>query len=435
MLKFDITHKDNNVVLSGPDKEKLHSTLSWLTTPNFPHRGRMAWQRLLSPIQLKVGNRIIEYRSIKIKGVGAFNPPSDAKFRDPIYEKVLDKPVKPTNKPLTSFVSYPHFGFTDQGKFKVAFGDVAPIGGIIHRKAVKEFVNASHLVENGVPTIYPLLVIKYRDYLDFKSEELGVVCSLSPMEHPFRLSELQAGIAIKGDETGDKYEFFKNVLKVEGISNSNRPNYECLNKVAFKVGSLMNAFSKSGLYRYSAELPNFEYDLKNAIPVITDLDSSEFLNELNPIKKELEVLRDLCSMTYHFTAKFATPNALGLYSLEKLVKSNPLKSLLHGYFDGNFEAEIESISMKFWKLFIPHFIQLNKNKDKIVGEWSVERRRSYKMDHHFFYVYSMILFYDVFKSSELGVKFKSNELSKSILIENAKLYMNEDDFYFLNLIL
>lgn len=437
MLKVELTHKFDFSTINEDQFNKIIDIVSWKETPYFPHRGRMAWNILDTPVQIK-DNPVYSLKAIKIKGVGVYNPQSDAKNRDPIFEKTMSKPLPPTTQPLESFVSYPHLGFTDNGEFKVAYGSVAPIGGIVHDRAIKEYQTAQHLINNNIPSIVPLAVFKYDSTKLFQGQHLGVVCSFSPSIYPLRLSEVQFGAALEPGKNVNKDLYYNLILESLNIGNTitqSQAQLQCLSKIAYQVGHLMHDFSYSGLYRYSAEFPNFEFDFNRSTPVITDLDSTEFLNDLPQHLRALQVLRDMASMVYHFVAKLATPNSLGKYNFSQLRDANPLLELLTGYFGEIYREKLAKETKKLWLAFAPHYILLNKYKQEILSEWTVKRRRSYKMDHHLFFILVIITLQPYFVESELRKKFGDDGCSLEDLLKKSRLFLDDERFSYLQLLL
>lgn len=435
----NLTHKFHEVDISDDIMSNLKSTIQWEITPSFPERGRRAWMVLDKPVKPQNWHSF-HLNAIKIKGVGVYDPSIDAQNRDPLYKNALTKPLPPTVEPLNSFVGYPHLGYTQDGEFKVAFGDVAPIGGIIHDRAVNEFESAKHLIKHKIPSITPLAVYKYTDLPKFQGQYLGVVCSLSPNKLPFRLSEIQCGVALspisrKNDPRFTFYNQIKEALEIEDFKDPAITQIKCLNKLAKQVGQLMFKFSESGLCRYSAGFHNFEYDIKLKSPVITDLDSTKFLDTIPEHLKPLEILRDLSSMVYHFTAKLATPKTLGKYNLNNILNENPLCSLIASYFGCQVDAKLIHISNLLWTVFIPHFLLLNGHKDEILNDWSVRRRRSYKMDHHFFFILTMNLIFDHFQNSIFGERYRNILDSKDDFLKKSQRFLGEDRAAYLEFLL
>jgi len=77
---------------------------------------------------------------------------------------------------------------------------------------------------------------------------------------------------------------------------------------------------------------------------------------------------------------------------------------------------------------------LNNYRQSIRDIWSIERRKSYKMDHLLFYVLAMTLLFPIFKESDLLQVYPSNLTMKEQL-KKAKAYLNgEQHEYFLYLL-
>lgn len=391
-IDFEITHNNPDCGLQKADAEKILSYVSWKEKPIFPRRGRMAWHVLQTPLT-HIGLAQQTLRAAKIKGVGAFNPPEEATGRDPILASSSYEPIPPTTEPLESFATYPHLGFCSDGNIEVVFGDTAPIGGILHERAVREFETAKRLSECGVLTIEPYLIVKYGNMDRFHGREMGAVVSLTPDAAPYRISEVQTGAALSKDcdpQRRDYYMRLLNALEVEGDPWSENTRLTAICILAEKVGRAMRLFSEAGLYRYSAEFPNFDFNFDKVDVVFTDLDSTHFLEDLPKNIQSRQVLRDAASMLYHLIAKFSGPTTLGAFSVRQLTRHDPLHCALRGYLSGASDQKIAEVTTALWRLYVPHFCLLNGHKQKIQNEWSQERRRSYKMDHHLFFLAAML---------------------------------------------
>lgn len=431
-LGIEITHHFTGTTLSEKEFNKLTDIVSWKQVPSFPQRGRMAWH-VFQEQPLLLDGSAKSLKAAKIKGVGGFNPHTEAHNRDPIYHKTTSEPFQPTLQPLSSFATYPHLGFREDGEYDIVYGSVAPIGGILHERAVAEYRCALHLLRHKVPAIVPLAVFRYEDSLKFHRQEMGVVVCFSPAEYPNRLSEVQYGAALRRGNNPVKDEYYDNIrqaLSIPGDPRCEKTRLRTLNEIATRVGSVIHDFSYSGLYRYSAELPNFEFDFNECEVVLTDLDSTRFLSELPVNHQRLQVLRDMASMIYHFMAKFATPLALGHYTLKNLLTFDPITELIAGYFPGALRSEVEVIAKKLWNVFIPHFMLINKNRAKINSVWDNERRRSYKMDHDLFFILAMTMLYPIFCKSDLGEKYPDETLTQNKMMEKAGNYLGERCEYF-----
>jgi len=360
----------------------------------------------------------------KLKGVGVYDPASMGRYRDRILDAFSDEPKPPTTKSLHSFATYPHVGISKDGDFIFAYGGVAPVGGILHDRALREFRMARTLYENGVPTIIPLAVIRYKDLM-FEGEPMGAVITLSSEPAPYRLAQVQylAGTQRGKNKDADAYvDRVYRSLGIEGDYATEVPRLQALQILAKEVGRIIHDFSAAGLYRHSSEWSNFDYCFEHKEILLTDLDSVRDLSELSGDLRALQVLRDVGTLVYRFISKFSTPTALGQYTITNLLKYDPLKELLLGYFPDADPAALFAVVRKLWGAYIPHLCLLLKHKDAIVGEWDNDRRKTYKMDHDLFYIMSMILLFPFFRDSDLARLYPS-DLTLEGLQEKARSFL------------
>ena len=119
----------------------------------------MVWHILEEPATL-VDNPSYELRAAKLKGVGAWNPPDTSRYRDPLLDSFTEIPIPPTTKPLESFATYPHFGFNQQGEYTFVYSDPAPVGGLLHDRALLEYRSAETLFQ-----LLKFLLLKNVDFL------------------------------------------------------------------------------------------------------------------------------------------------------------------------------------------------------------------------------------------------------------------------------
>ena len=435
-IDYVVTHRFEGVDISDQEFEKLLAIASWKVLPKFPRRGRMAWHILEEPASL-VSNPNYKLRAAKIKGVGAWNPPSVSRFRDPLLDFFTEEPIQPTTKPLDSFVTYPHLGFTKDGDYTLAYGSLAPVGGILHDRALLEYNSAQTLLKKGVPTIVPMVVIQYKGDYQFQGKPMGAVISLLPDTAPYRLSEVQFGAATQAcgkDEGGDRY--YNRVLESLGVKGDpmlETTRLEAINILSRQAGKSVHDFTMAGLYRYSPEWSNFNYDFERQEILFTDLDSTLHMDELSDDLRTLQALRDLGSIVYRTLSKFGTPSVLDKYTLTNLLKYDPLTELILGYFPDAPETEVKQISKRLWNCFIPYLFLLKKHQQAIQNDWSSERRRSYKMDHDLFYIVAMTNLYPFFCESDVFRLYPSN-LSLEQLMKKAEVYLGERYEYFLYLL-
>lgn len=434
-LDYTITHRFSGLEISDQEWETLIGLASWQRIPEFPRRGRMAWHILEEPASL-VNNPNYKLRAAKLKGVGAWNPPDTSRHRDPLLDSFTEVPIPPTTKPLDSFATYPHFGFNQEGEYTFVYSDPAPVGGILHNRALLEYQSAKTLVEKGVPTIVPVAVIQYGDNYRFLDKPMGAVISLVPDTAPHRLSEVQFGSAVhRGTNPGadQYYDRIRESLGIEGDPSSETTRLATIKILARKIGKGMADFTMAGLYRYSPEWSNFDYDFERGEVLFTDLDSTRHMEDIPAEFRTLQALRELGSVVYRTVAKFSTPAVLGTYTLTNLLKYDPLFELIRGYFPNATEEEVKPITNKLWNCFIPYLFLLKKYQQEIENDWSKERRRSYKMDHDLFYILAMTSLYPLFRNSEIFRLYPSS-LTEKDLMQKAEVYLGERYEYFLYLL-
>ncbi|AFY40092.1 hypothetical protein Lepto7376_3946 [[Leptolyngbya] sp. PCC 7376] len=434
-LKYTVTHQFEDLNISDQQFKTLIELASWQRMPKFPRRGRMAWHLLEQPVSL--ANRPShKLRAAKLKGVGAWNPPDTSRHRDPLLDTFTEVPIPPTTKPLDSFATYPHFGFNQAGEYTFVYSNPAPVGGILHSRALLEYRSAQTLVEKGVPTIIPVAVIQYGEEYRFLDQPMGAVISLVPDTAPYRLSEIQFGKAThRGiDPEADKYyDRIRESLGIEGDPLSEVTRLKTIKILARKIGEGIRQFTIAGLYRYSPEWSNFDFDFEHQEILFTDLDSTRHMDEIPAEFRTLQALRDLGSVVYRTIAKFSTPAVLDTYTLTNLLEYDPLFELISGYFPKATEQEISSITKKLWNCFVPYLFMLKKYRREIQDTWSKERRRSYKMDHDLFYILAMTILYPLFQKSDV-FKLYPSSLTEGDLMKKAKNYLGDRHEYFLYLL-
>ncbi|GEM_PF-1632148 len=434
-LGYTITHRFDGLDLSEEVFEQIIELATWSRTPTFYKRGRMA-MHVLDEAVSPLSKPSIRLRAVKMKGVGAYNPPTTgSRFRDKLLDDYSDAPIPPTTLPLTSFVTYPHFGIDGDGEYMLAYSALAPVGGILHSRALLEYRNAKILLEHDVPCIAPLAVLEYEPRLTFEGKAMGAVLSLMPEPTTLRVSEIQFGAAVHygTDPKSDSYyDRVRKALEIEGDPASEGTRLETICAVVRGIGRITRKFAMAGLYRYSPELSNYEFDFDRAVPILTDLDSTLELSGLTPPLRTLQTLRDLASVTYRVMAKFYTPSVLGSYTFERLLEYDPLCSLLSGYFPHIPEGGIRKITGRLWSAWAPYFFLVSKHRDAIQNEWDAERRRSYKLDHDMFYILAMTELFPLFRESEVFARYPS-ALSLDSLRGMAQRFLGERYAYFSHL--
>lgn len=425
MLNYEITDSYDGVDITTEEFDRLIGFATWRRTPEFPRRGRVARALLKQPARVhRQSNRHLGVA--KLKGVGVYDPASLGKYRDRILEAFSDEPQPPTTKPLDSFATYPHVGIDKSGEYAIVYGAVAPIGGIVFERALREYRNAQVLHEHGVASITPLVVLRYPDLM-FRDQPMGAAITLSCEPSPYRLSEVQYLAATQrgNDPSADAYvDRVIAALGVDGNPAEETVRLTAVCILARRIGKLMRDFSLAGLYRYSPEWSNFEYDFEHDEVFLTDLDSVRELSELSPLNQRLQVLRDLGSLAYRLVAKFGTPSALDSYTLDGLLRTDPLAECLCGFFPEVDEDALCAVSVRLWNAFLPYLFLLKRHRMAIRDKWSSERRRTYKMDHDLFYILAITMLYPFYEASALGQRYPA-DLTLEDLLAKAERYLGE----------
>lgn len=427
-LAYSIVRQNRTLNIPSHELDVLLATLSWRKSPHFPRRGRMAWHVLNQPVYSNYPDKRC-FRAVKLKGVGAYNPSEPgAEHRDKLFDQFSDKPIKPTTVPLESFVTYPHLGVRENGDFFTAFGSMAPVGGIVLDRAICEYEKAEHLCNHEVPSIGPCLVACYDDLM-FQEQPMGVVLTLIPDAAPFRLSELQFGAALNSGVHPEKDAYVGRVMEaldIDGDIGEETTRLRAICKISGKMGASIRRFSEAGLYRYSADLNNFDFDSDTGDVVFTDLDSTRWMSELSPAGQHLQALRDVAMLPYRIIGKFYTPSALGYYTIDGLIKQNVIVAALEGYFPDAERADIERISEALWSFYMPHLDLLMRCRRGIEGgSWSAERRRSYKMDHQIFSIASFYLLYGLFKHSAMAKQYPATDIDEESILRASHAFLGE----------
>ncbi|WP_375559771.1 SET domain-containing protein-lysine N-methyltransferase [Bernardetia sp. OM2101] len=435
-INFTITHQFDDIDLSDKELQQILGFIGWNETPPFEQPGRGAWYVLTQEANTDlIPNQPL--KAAKIKGVGFWNPQSQGKIHSGVLANLnSEKPTPPTTDTLESMLTFPHIGFNQQGEYMIAYSSASPIGGILHERALLEYNSACILLKNGVPSMIPLMVVKYEDKYQFDGKPMGVVINLSPEAATMRLSSIQYGAAVhrgKDAEADAFYDKLRVSLGINGLPELETTRLQTINLLSRQIGKLVHDFSKAGLYRYSSEWSNFEYNFTTNEVFLTDLDSTLELKNQPVSMRALQVLRDLGTAIYRLVAKFGYPDILNDYTLDNVLKFNPLVELLVGYFPETPYDEIESISNRLWQCFVPHWMLLKKHKKSIMTDWTRTQRQSYKMDHDLFYVLAITMVFPLFKKSDLSSLYPC-ELTTEDMLQKAEHFLGERYEYFLFLL-
>jgi hypothetical protein len=302
---------------------------------------------LQQPAYLPNGQAV---KSAKLKGVGLCNP-VDAHPYPPLTGVSHSSSVqKPSTEEFLSRRQSWHFGFTASGEFELEHSAAAPIGGMLHSRAEREFQAASELYQQNVPVTVPLAVVKY-DNMTFQGNPMGAVVTLGYDPYPFRCSNVIFGC----DAARKPLKHYCDSLLDRLCGGAGEDKARCidvLTTMASKFGQRMRAFSSCGLYRHSGGLDNFLYSESCNAVILTDLDSSRPLSELSDNVKVLQILRDLGSVLYKFIDRFSHPIVLSRFQPADLLAADPLAAALVGFFGDHVSSAAKEISAKLSSLWL-----------------------------------------------------------------------------------
>ncbi|WP_114946841.1 hypothetical protein [Microvirga calopogonii] len=415
-LEIEVTHRYAEVRIDAASIEAILERVSWRTVPTFARPGRSAWYVLPRPAAYP-GRPGVEYRAAKLKGVGAWNPPDDPRSEVQWSEHAAS-PRPPSTAEYTSTALLRHVGVSRDGEFAEVTSSPAPYGGILHERALLEFDNATSLLEHVVPSIAPLLVVRYPE-LNFRDRPMGAVVSLSPEEQPFR-----AHVDDVGAPGSTKREFIEEVyraLEVAGDPEIPIVQWRAVAAVARRAGALLRAFAEAGHYRYSMQLENFQFDRVRSELILTDLDSSQKLDELPAELQGLELLRDLSAGLHKLAWRLHYFGTLDPWSIERLQRTDPFVEFLRGYFAEFNSLDLTPVVAPLWRLMVPHLFQRRRLMAVMAG-WERERIRSYEVDPPLFCSLAMVLTFPLLDATPSLAR-RCAGLDRSILAQKIQRFL------------
>lgn len=418
MLKYEITHKYNEIETPAWLEEELIKRVRWETAPTFLTQGRTAWYELEEPFEIEYNGQKHTIKAVKMKGVGVYNP--EGRHAD----SKNTKPIPPTDKIYKR--DEPHFGFDKDSNIVKIHSDDAPYGGICHDRALREYDNAKVLFENDVPTIIPYIVVKYND-LFFNGKQMGAVLSLCTEKYPYRLLQLGWENKYVEPELLDYYDEIKKSFGIVGDITDANVKLLVSKKIANQFGKIVRELTKSGLYIHSGGWENIQYDMCNKQIFLTDLDSTRDLNLVSEKMKAITALRDFISNLYRYTNKLYYSRSIKIYDCEKLYEYNVILDLLKGYLPESNEEALKEISLKILDFFMPYFVIMKKNEDSL-KDIPKKVRKSFKFDTDMFYILCLLLIYPEFLKSNSSVV-STNSLTLNELKEISKKYLSSNYIY------
>lgn len=429
-IKFTITHQFDDVSISKKEFTRLLKQVSWKEAPSFLQPGRTAWCLFEDMPNLKDGTGCV-LSAAKLKGVGIWNPQTVESYSGVHANTYINTPIKPNVEEYKYTATTPHLGFDEKGQFTIVYSDPSPYGGMTHERAIREFNNALTLYKKGIHSTIPFVVVEYEEKYTFQEKRMGAVISLSPVKFPYRVHNIIFSEHLEPEEA--KYwDQIRLLMEVGGSLRNEITRLKMLKTIGSSFGRTLRGFAEAGLYRHSGGLDNIFFCTQCQRVVLTDLDSSRSLDELPPNIQALQVLRDITSVLYKFLYRLGHPLAINQYTLNNLIKYNPLTDIIIGYFPEVTETTVQQISERLLAYFAPHFFILKKYQKSILQNQYSEMPK-YHIDRNLFYVLSIISLSPLLVSSNL-ISQDTYEHDLKQLMENAKCFLGEQYEYLIYLL-
>lgn len=420
-LPFIVTHLFEEIDVPPSEVGRIFDFAGWTETPHFPIPGRTAWH-VFARARADESNQVADAKAAKLKGVGVWNPPG-------VLTSALrggsqaDAPYPPTGEEYPFTATMRHVGLTADGDYTIVHSEPAPLGGMTHRRAVSEFVNASKLLRANVPSIVPFAVIQYTD-CSFQGEPMGAVISLSYESAPYRLHSMHFGVENLEADAQAYYARVRNSLGIAGDPADEVCRLEAIRLLAKQIGQCLNGFAAAGLYRYSGGWDNFQYCIDRGSVLLTDLDSSRDIFEVPPDVRAFVVLRDLASALFGLLNRLYYPTVLNRYTVANLLKYDPLSEIICGFFPHAPMKVVHRISRQLWRYYVPHLTLLKRHSAQLTNEWSPERRKGYEMEEDLFFCLAITSMYTLWHDSNLDTLFPCRLTGKQVL-QKAEKFLGE----------
>lgn len=400
-LSCEVVKKYENVEIDDASMSRLLDMAAWRTEPIFESPGRTAWVRLDKPALVK--NRPgVPYHAAKMKGVGLWNPEGFLHTGVQMGERKAEK-IPPTTENYAPMTALRHVGINADGEFFETTSNPAPFGGILEDRAALEYENARVLTEAGVPSIAPLVVLRYP--LKFDGKQMGAVITLSTEPRPFR-----AHVDYIDEQGKAGKEYYLSVFKMLGFNGDPSEaivRWQAFASLSRRTGKLMHDFAQSGLYRYASQLENLHFDVERDELFLTDLDSSRKLSELPQGVPALQILRDASSALHKLAWRLHYFVMLDRWRLSAARKTDPMAEFVAGYFPGASTTQIDEALRPLWRHVVPHLYLRKRHRSAMAG-WDRERLRTYEVDRDMFYALAMLALLPLYDGTKLGDRYFKN---------------------------
>lgn len=374
--------------LGSADEERLGRWLRWEEAPEFFEPGRTAWMRLCEPVAHPTLAGLT-LTGAKVKGIGLWSGDGPPRQVDG-EEEYLDARDQP------------HFGIDGDGRYVERFSATAPLGGMVLPRALLEYENTQRLLDCSVPALVPYAV--FRNERRFRSEPLAVVVTLSSEPAPFRAKVLIASReAIKSREERAYRLRGERALGLDASLSSPEGLAAGFTALAGQVGGAVRGMTEAGLYRYSSSLANFHYCTSMKRLLLTDLDSTHELAELEPEARGIEILRDVASAVHKVVeAIFLHPQLLRDAGLLRLAEADPILALLRAYFAELPLRSVRRASTLIWAYTIPIATEVDRRRRAAGPNWTRDRRKMNPVDKWTLYALTMMVCQPLLDASRLG---------------------------------
>jgi hypothetical protein len=426
-LAVETTHHYSLADIESEQFDLLMDMVRWRTHPQFRIPGRTAWCELAKPASFRNRSNV-EYRAAKIKGVGLWNPAGYLHSGVQQGQR-SEQAIRPTTSEYEPMARLRHFGISQGGEFIEVASKATPYGGIVHERALLEYTNAARLLEHGVPSVAPLVVVRYPE-LNFREQSMGAVITLSTERQPYRAHVDYIGEY--GEIAKSYYLRLYQVLGIDGDPQQPFVQWQAFRAVCQHLGRLIRGFSGAGLYRYGAHLENVHFDIDRGELFLTDLDSTLRLDDLpsgpQPLRS-LQILRDIASALHKIALRLHYFVTLDRFPIALIRTIDPFAAFLRGYFPEPADERIHRAVESFWLATIPHLF-LRKRFRGAAGSRDRDLLRTYEVDRDVFFCLAILKVFDFFAASALGRRHLAG-LTEDAIKERALRFLGPERFDYL----
>lgn len=378
--------------------EAAAEMVRWEVPPPLDPRERSSWVPVDPPAP--VSSAVSPVRSLKLKGVGL---------------GTVHGPAPPSTEPYQDRLMPEHVGITYDGRFCLQSSESAPLGGMFLDRALREYRNAEILHRAGCPSTTPIAVFRYEGLeCDWQpGRPLGVAVTGGPTLEPLRV----CGLMVSDPEADDIY----GRACAELLSSWGPDRSSALRRVAVEAGRTLRDFHEAGLYRHPSYPTNYLFDPQADRISLLDLDSSRELSECEPVRRPLEVLRDVAGGVFNLGRIFLDPWVAERFPPDSLARAGMFRAFVASYFA---DTELPNMILeRFEEHYFSQYEQVYARRQEItstaIGE---EILQSLWLDRKFCYGTVVADLSPVYNSSSLSEKYP-------FLIDTAEISKNAVAFF------